>query len=68
MSNQLEERVSAIERELLELRKNLDLAKAGKPWWEQIAGTFEGDEVYREAMKLGSDYRRTTSVNLSESE
>ncbi len=29
----------------------------GKPWWEQIAGTFTNDSAYDEAMKLGREYR-----------
>ena len=68
MSNQLEERVSALEKELSELRRNLEIWKLQKPWWEKVSGTFEGDESYKEAMKLGGDYRQSVGSNHTETE
>jgi hypothetical protein len=54
----LEERVSALEAGLAEVKNKLGIAK--KPWWEQIAGTFENDPIYAEAMRLGRKYREST--------
>jgi len=68
MSNKLEERVSALEKELSELRRNLEDSKSQKPWWEKVSGTFEGDESYREAMKLGGEYRRSVGSNSNEAD
>jgi hypothetical protein len=31
---------------------------AAQPWWERIAGTFHGDEEYREAMNIAASLRR----------
>lgn len=35
----LEERVTALEQELAELKQQMQ-AETSLPWWEQIAGTF----------------------------
>ena len=68
MSNKLEERVSALEKELSELRRNLENSKSQKPWWERVSGTFEGDQSYREAMELGGDYRRSVASSPNEAD
>lgn len=52
----LEKRVEALEKELALLKQS----KSGdqtEPWWERIAGSFEGKQEYREAMGLGSENR-----------
>lgn len=61
MSNELEQRVAAIEKELLQLKHKLQTNHSEKPWWEIIAGTFEGDSSYKEAMTMGAEYRRSHS-------
>jgi hypothetical protein len=50
----LERRVTALETDLARLK-----TQAGKPWWEQIAGTFANDPIYDAAMELGREYRRS---------
>lgn len=56
----LEERVTALEAEILQLRKEVEVrAVSTIPWWEKIAGTFAQDSAYNEAMKLGRQYRRS---------
>jgi hypothetical protein len=57
----LEERVTAIEAELAQLKKQLAAEKpqAGVPWWEKIFGTFADSEEYEEAMRLGREYRES---------
>ena len=57
----LEKRVAALEGELARLRDKLEAAEAAKPWWERIAGTFEKDPVYEQAMKMGREYRKSLS-------
>ncbi len=54
----LEQRVEALERELARLKQSIDNGDA-RPWWERIAGSFHGNEEYREAMRLGSEYRES---------
>lgn len=55
----IEARLSAVERELTQLKRQLAAAKpnGAAPWWEKIAGTFAGSEEYEEAMRLGREYR-----------
>jgi hypothetical protein len=64
-STTLEKRVAALERELASLKSKVETAAPAKPWWEQIAGTFEKDPVYQRAMKMGREYRQ--SLNPSKS-
>jgi hypothetical protein len=58
-SGALENRVAAIESELARLKARVETTAVGKPWWEQIAGTFENDRVYLRAMKMGRQYRQS---------
>jgi hypothetical protein len=59
----LEERVAALEAEVARLKSQQGggAAPAGAPerdkWWERIHGTFEDDEMFREAMRLGREWR-----------
>ena len=53
----LEKRDAALEEELTALRRKFEAA--GEPWWKRIAGTFEHDPIYEEAMKLGREYRES---------
>jgi hypothetical protein len=57
----LEERVTAIEAELAELKKRLTSEKSqgDLPWWEKIFGTFADSEEYEAAMRLGKEYRES---------
>ncbi len=55
----LEKRVAALEEELAALRRKIEAAGTAEPWWERIAGTFEHDPVYEQAMKLGRKYRES---------
>jgi hypothetical protein len=56
-TDQLERRVSQIERELAELKSAV--AHQDKvPWYRQILGEFEGDEQYAEIARLGQELRQ----------
>lgn len=57
VTNQLEQRVSAIEKELAEL-KSAVLQRDAIPWWRRILGDFEGDAEYAEIARLGQELRR----------
>ena len=58
-SSPLEKRVAALEEELAALRRKIETVAPSTPWWERIAGTFEHDPIYEEAMKLGRKYRES---------
>jgi hypothetical protein len=57
--SKLERRIAKLENELQALRKQFDELSSKKPWWDRIAGTFENDPIYEQAMKLGRKYRRS---------
>lgn len=61
-----EKRLSALEEEMARLKSKVEgMETAPKPWWERIAGTFENDPVYAEAMKLGRQYRNSLRPRTS---
>ena len=53
---QLEARLSRVEKELAELREAL-AAKRAHPWYRQIVGDFAGDKVFAEIIRLGRRIR-----------
>jgi len=54
------QRLEALEAEVALLKNRLHQKGAqSTPWWKQIAGTFEGDPYYAEAMRLGRKYRES---------
>jgi len=55
----LEQRVTDLEAEVSNLKRQFAALAPFQPWWEQIVGTFEGDPIYDEAMKLGRHYRQS---------
>ncbi len=56
-TSQLEHRVAALEAEVTRLKSKIEAMHPTTPWWEQIAGTFQNDPMYEEAMRLGRHYR-----------
>ncbi len=56
----LEARLSALEREMAQIKRSLrNKSGSAEPWWERIAGVFEDDPVFEQAMKLGRQYRES---------
>jgi putative transposase len=55
----LEQRVAALEAEVTKLKRKIDAIETTKPWWEHIAGTFQNDPLYEQAMRLGRQYRQS---------
>ena len=56
----IEKRVSAVERELALLKARHDTVQPSHPIQslERIHGTFEDDEAFREAARLGRKWRK----------
>jgi hypothetical protein len=57
----VEERLSAVEHELAQLKQQLatDKPQTTIPWWEQRFGVFANSEGYEEATRLGREYRES---------
>ncbi|MGA7496387.1 MAG: hypothetical protein WBX00_06615 [Isosphaeraceae bacterium] len=56
----LEKRVATLEAEVAKLKVKIQTPKDDNlPWWERIAGSFEGDPLYEEAMRLGREWRES---------
>jgi hypothetical protein len=56
----IEERVEALEAEMSHLKEQLE--KAGlldRDWLDEVYGVFDNDPIYKEAMRLGREYRES---------
>lgn len=58
MANSLQHRVAIVEQELAQLKRQVG-SEDERPWWEQIWGTFANDPAYKEAARLGREYRES---------
>jgi hypothetical protein len=58
-SENLEERVAALEAEVAQLKDQIVNRGAKKAGWEAIVGTFLNDPYYEKAMKYGRQYRES---------
>lgn len=56
----LQRRIERLERELRELRRAVSKGHVpdDRPWWQQIAGSFENDQAFAEIVRLGRKYRK----------
>jgi hypothetical protein len=59
--SQLEQRVATIEQKLARLVGEASPAAASEmnSWIDQIHGTFQNDATYRQAAKLGREWRKS---------
>jgi len=57
----LEERVTALEAAVAEIKKRLASEKPPMaiPWWEQRFGAFANSPEYEEMTRLGREYRES---------
>ena len=59
-SQQLEARVATLETELAQMKQMLSGFFQNKtPWWLKIAGSFEDDPTFDEAVRLGQEWRKS---------
>ena len=58
MASSMEKRMAALEQEIAQLKIQL-AGSAERPWWERISGTFANDPAYKEASRLGREYRES---------
>jgi hypothetical protein len=58
----IEVRVSNLEAELAQMKElmlSCNLPEASSTWWLKIAGSFEGDPDFDEAVRLGEEWRKS---------
>jgi acyl-CoA thioesterase len=55
-SQSLEMRMAALEAELKQMKQIL-LRQENSPWWLKVAGSFEDDPTFDEAVQLGQEWR-----------
>jgi hypothetical protein len=59
-SQQLEVRVAALEKELVQMKQMLSgLFQNQNPWWLKVAGSFENDPTFDEAVRLEQEWRKS---------
>jgi hypothetical protein len=58
-SENLEQRVAALEAEVLHLKEIVEPQKQ-VPWYEEWFGAFLNDPLFERAMKYGRQYREST--------
>lgn len=59
-SPQLESRVATLETELAQMKQMLSVFVQKKaPWWLKVAGSFENDPTFDEAVRLGQEWRKS---------
>jgi hypothetical protein len=60
-SETLEDRLTAVENELAQLKHLLADSNSPKRagWWEKMFGSFADSEGFEEAVRLGKEYRES---------
>ncbi len=57
-SQQLEARVAVLEKELVQMKELLSgFVEEKKPWWLKVAGSFEDDPTFDEAVRFRQEWR-----------
>ena len=58
--SQLELRIASLEQKLTQLADKVDSSPSGiNAWIDQIHGTFQNDAAYRQAARLGREWRKS---------
>jgi hypothetical protein len=59
-SPSLEARIANLEAELAQMKQMLPgLIQKESPWWLKVAGSFENDPTFDEAVRLGQEWRKS---------
>jgi hypothetical protein len=59
-SQPLEARVTTLEIELAQMKETLaESLQKKEPWWVKVAGSFENDPTFDEAVRLGQEWRKS---------
>jgi hypothetical protein len=56
----LEQRIEQIEKELAQLKQQMQLTQqSDSPWWEKFVGAFADDPDFEAAVESGKQYRQS---------
>ena len=59
-SQRLEARVATLEAELVQMKQVLSgFLQKESPWWLKVAGSFENDPNFDEAVRFGQEWRKS---------
>jgi hypothetical protein len=67
-ATEIEKRLTAVERRLTHLTETVSAARGSKDingWIDQIHGTFQNDASYRQAARLGRQWRKSKRPTAS---
>ena len=59
----IEERLAAVEKEILELKQGKAPIEPKLGWLEKISGTFKDDPEFGEILRLGQEIRKTEKMD-----
>lgn len=64
----IEERLTAVEQELAEIKRQLQTDKTEEtlPWWKQITGVFKDCPEFEEAVRLGREWRESQRMEYDD--
>lgn len=54
----IEERLTAVERELADLKTRLSATPKSENWVDKISGSFKDDPEFDEILRLGREFRQ----------
>lgn len=60
-SGSVEDRIKRLEQKVQQLEEHSAPVSRKQPWWDRIAGAFNGDPFYMEAMQMGAEIRKATA-------
>jgi hypothetical protein len=62
ISQQIEERIFSIEKELAQVKQALAESQSKKLSWLDVVDSFENDPNFDEAVRLGQEWRKSAKV------
>jgi hypothetical protein len=62
----VEERLTALEKEMLELKQAQTPPGPKHNWLERIAGTFKDDPEFAEILRLGREIRKSDNLEAAD--
>jgi hypothetical protein len=58
-SGSVEDRIKRLEQKVQQLEEHSVPTSRPQPWWDRVAGAFNGDHIYMAAMQMGAEIRKT---------